>query len=485
MGAIVSSGMKRGFLMLSGAGAASKILGAVRELALAHFFGTGPVADAFRAAISLALNPVHLFTRVIQAGFIPHYAQEGEGSAERAALYRTVSMLFLGIAVMIAITLFFFAAPVIRFALPGFSGDRFVLAAQMLRVLAAGVPFYMYTTILGALGAAQSNYVIPALRPAVQNVTLIIFVVWAALSGRPLVAAWGFSGAYCVLAIVATVYFRERGLFPKAPTRGADFKNPFWVSARPILLLSFVLQANILAERAVTSLLGDGSIAGLDYARFLSETAHFLIAMPLGLMSLSLFARMDERTARDETDRLLALPIALFMSLSSLLYWRGDLMVRIIFFRGAFDEASLTVTTSGLKGLAAGLTIVSASYLLQRILQARLAHGLVLRAEIAGVAVNIAFNFLFYRTLGLMVIGLGAGMGALTALAHYVPASRSHFRRTRRSLLIAIVLTVVYGFGVAWLLPRWGAPEWTGFALFVVVWGPYLLNALRSFQRNE
>ncbi len=478
----MTGGMKRGFLMLSGGGAASKVLGAVREIALAQFFGTGAVADALRAALSLTLNPIHLFTRVIQAGFIPHYAQEKDGSAERAALYRAVSLLFLGISLLIAATLVLFAEPVVRLVLPGFSGERFTLTTRMLRVLAAGVPFYMYTTILGALGAAQSNYVIPAMRPAVQNVALIVFVVWAALSGRPIVAAWGFSGAYCALAIAATIYFRGRGLFPKAQARGADFKNPFWISVRPILLLSFVLQTNILAERAVTSLLGDGSMAGLDYARFLSETAHFLIAMPLGLMSLSLFARMDERTARDETDRLLALLLALFLALASLLFWRGDLIVRIIFFRGAFDATSLAVTTSALRGFAAGLTFFSASYLLQRILQARLAHGLVLRAEILGAAVNIAFNFLFYRSLGLMVIGLGAGAGALVSLAHYVPASRSHFRQTRRSLPIALALTAVYAFGVAWLLPRWGAPEWTGVALFVVVWGPYLLSALRSFQ---
>ena len=117
--------MRRTFLQLSGSGVVSKVLGAARELLLANFFGTGVTADSYRASQTLTLSPTHLFTRLLQASFVPLYAKEhGEDDERAGRLFLAVLVVFLAIAFAVAAALFAFGGPVVRAVLPGLSAER-------------------------------------------------------------------------------------------------------------------------------------------------------------------------------------------------------------------------------------------------------------------------------------------------------------------------------------------------------------------------
>lgn len=444
--------MRRAFLQLSGGGAMSKLLGILRELLLANYFGTGMAADSFRGSHTLTLNPTHLFTRLLQASFVPLYAGHFQKDDPRSDhLFLAVFLVFMTIGVLIAALLFTLGGAIVRLVLPGFTDDRVALAAAMLRLLAPGVPFYIHSTLLGALGAARGDFIIPALRPGVQNAGMIIMIVVAAITGRPALAAAGFTTAYILLSAWATMHFASRGMLPRLSWQGAAplvaVWKPLWRVMRPLLLLSIFVQGNILVERFVTSLLGPGRIAALDYARFLSETAHFLIAMPLGLMSLSIFAKYTENETRLGADKLLALLFLFFLPLSAFLFLNGNSLIAAIFLRGEFDTSSLYMTERALTGLSAGLWLYSGSFLLQRILNARLRNSVVLRAESLSVAVNIAFNLLFYRQLGIMVIGFGVALASLCSMIYYIAATGIELRLVRKSARVLAAGLPLYFIG--------------------------------------
>src|SRR6476661_6116827 len=64
----------------------SRIAGLVRERALAHFLGTLPAADAFRAALRIPNFLQNLFRDgVVSASFIPIYSRLLAGSDEKDA----------------------------------------------------------------------------------------------------------------------------------------------------------------------------------------------------------------------------------------------------------------------------------------------------------------------------------------------------------------------------------------------------------------
>jgi hypothetical protein len=100
--------MKKEYAQLSIGGFASKLLGGLREILLARYFGTGQVADAYRASLSLTLSPAHLVTsRVVQTCFIPLYARYAEADGEKekgAALFQSL-LVFLALGLILGVVL--------------------------------------------------------------------------------------------------------------------------------------------------------------------------------------------------------------------------------------------------------------------------------------------------------------------------------------------------------------------------------------------
>ncbi|MFH1279791.1 MAG: lipid II flippase MurJ [Candidatus Eisenbacteria bacterium] len=443
--------MRKDYLRLSAGGFASKILGVAREIALAGLFGTGRVADAYRASLSVTLSPVHLLTsRVVQTCFVPLYAryEKDDNEAKGAALFHSLLLSFVLLGLGLGAFLYFFAEPVIAFILRGFDQDRTALAARMLRIMAVGVPFYVFTSVLGALGAARKDFVIPSVRPGAQNLSMLLCILVAARFRRPEIAAWGFSGAYIVLSFGAAVHLLRRGLLPARPRLHLplvrEAGRELWTIARPLLLLSAWVEASLLIERYVASLLGPGRVAAVEYARFVTETTHFLLAAPLGLLGLTYFAGLTEEETRAKAERILALLFAGLIPFCAFLFVGGRALLALLYLRGEFGEDSLLVTDRALRGFAAGLWIFSASFVLQRIANARLRNHVVLRAESIAIAVNIAFNLLLYRFLGVSVVGLGIGAASMVSFFVYSRNLRPVGPLAKRGFLLAAAGALPY-----------------------------------------
>ena len=459
---------KRNYIQLSGGKLASKALGGIREILLARFFGTGSAADAYRGSLTLALSSMHIFTRVLQACFIPLYVKLDREEKEKAwALFQSLLIFFLGLGVILTLALVFLAGPLVRLVLHGFDAERAALTIVMLRITAFGIPAYIYCSLLGALGAAQNHFAIPAFRPGIQNLGMLVMIIAAALLGRPTWAAFGFTGAYWIMAVGATiVLFRANRLPPRWVVElhlVRDIAERTWCVARPLLLLSGVLEISILFERYIASLLGGGRIAAVDYARFVTETAHTLVVVPLGLMSLTWFANLSAEEMHRKADKLLAILFFAMIPLSAYLFMNGREILSILYFHGEFNLSSLLLTERALIGLTVGLWIYSASFLLQRILNARMENGAVLRAETIAVCVNILFLTLFFRRLGILAIGLGTALGYSCSLIYYLFHLRLRFHLARRGFLITAGLLLPY-----LALSIWGHAIGEGRAAFFI-----------------
>ncbi len=439
--------MKRPYVWMTAGGVASKVLGAGREILMARAFGTGSVSDAYRSSLTATLSPVHLLTtQVIQTCFIPLCAHELEEDRRRAwALFQALTIVFIGLGLLLALGLFVFAGPFVRLLLPGFDGARQTLTAQMLRVMAIGIPAYIFTSQLGALGAAHQDFLIPSVRPAAQNLGMLVAIVGAAACGRPVWAAYGFSGTYVAMALWSLLVLWRRRLLPTGwcveRALLIDLARSLWHLLRPLLLVTVLSEASLLLERTIGSLVGGGTIAAMDYARFLTETAHSLLILPLGLISLSAFAILDPRTLQARTERLTGLILLCFVPLSAFLLINGRGLLALLYMRGSFDTASLAASNRALIGLSAGLWAYSAGYFLRRVLNARMQNAIVLRGEVVAVVTNIGLNLLLYRSLGILALGVGASVGALVSFAYYARVLRlgsGAVARTGRLLLLAL-----------------------------------------------
>ena len=104
----------------------SRIAGLVRERALAHFLGTLPAADAFRAALRIPNFLQNLFGEgVLSASFIPVYSRLLAGSDEKDASHvASVVGSLLALLTSLLVILGILSTPLlIDVIAPGFTGE--------------------------------------------------------------------------------------------------------------------------------------------------------------------------------------------------------------------------------------------------------------------------------------------------------------------------------------------------------------------------
>lgn len=442
--------MRRHYLAMSAGAVASKLLGALREILMARYFGTGAVSDAYRVSLTATLSPVHLLTtHVVQTCFIPLYRRcRAEDPQRAAALYELLLLFFTVLSLLLAAALFLWARPIVELLVPGFDPARKSIALAMLRIMSLGVPPYIYAALLASLGAAQKDFLIPSLRPGLQNLGMLIMIVVAALGQRPVLAAYGFTGTYWFLAIGGTILLRRRNELPSLwvlPRAWiAELAALLWQPLRPLLAYSALLQGCLLVERHLASLIGAGTIAAIDYARFVTESAFALLIVPLGLVGLTHFADLAHRDLEARTDRVLGILFLALLPASAFLVVNGRELLSLLYERGQFDTQSLDLTTRALWGLGAGLWAVSASAFLRSVLHARMRNGEVLRGEGLAAVLNLSFILLTYRHLGILALGLGPSIGALAALLFYVRRIKLRLPAASRAFFLLLAAVAPY-----------------------------------------
>jgi len=396
----------------------SKVLGAAREVILAYGFGTSFVVDAFRVAMGAILIPTHLLTgEALFSAFIPAYKRLSP--SDRPALIRTVVTTLLISTTLLTIVLIAAAPMVTRIFAPGFHGETAALCSRLIRVAAPGVVLYAVSALLINIQVAHDDYTGFSVRPTVQNLGILGAILAALLFSLPELLGLGFVAAFAVLAVWAAFHSTRYGIRPSMLTR-SSFRWPshatteFRRALGPISLLVIVMQLSLMVDRIVGSLVGEGAVASLDYAFFVTDSARFLLAVPLATLALGRLGgvRWDEvRTTVDRT-----VPLLLFGSgiIAALLWTVAEDVVTLLYQRGAFQGNSTAMTTLALRGFAIGLWAAAGGLVLQRVFNATLRNREAAMAAGVALATNLILDLLLYRRFGVF------GIAAATSISNVV-----------------------------------------------------------------
>jgi putative peptidoglycan lipid II flippase len=421
-----------------------KLLGVVREIALATWFGTGSAAGAFRAAQTATILPTQFFASdTLNAGFIPlcaRYLRDDPGRAR--ALFWSVFALLNVIGIAIAAFLFLAAAPIASVLVPGFSAEQQALTAAMMRAMSVGVPFYVQAVLASYVELAHGRYFVASIRAGVQNAALIVGVVAAALTGNPLLLGWGFTGFCILFALIGLVSVGRAGLLGRPHDvdwlEARAVLRDFAIVMAPLMLLPVLQQSGYFVERVVASLINTRAVPALDYARAISDTGLTLIAVPLGVAGLAELGRVDANAARHHVRRLLRPMLLVTAPCSLFLVLHAEPVVRLVFRRGEFGEESVAVTTLVLLGLAAGFWAQVSAYVLTKAMSAQGYNRRVATISALASLAHIGVNVLLFRSLGALALGIAASAQAAVLLA--LAARALHVGRDVSVILSALVL---------------------------------------------
>ncbi len=417
----------------------SRVLGFVRDIVLARGFGASAATDAFFVAFKIPNFLRRLFAEgSFSLAFVPvlaEYRERGDTAALKSLIDATAGTL---LAVLLVITAIGVAgAPwVVRVFAPGFSDnpEQLALAADMLRITFPYLLFIALTALAGGILNTLGRFALPALTPALLNISLIVAAVaFSRYFAEPVKAlAWGVLVAGILQLAVQLPVLARHGVLPRP---GPGFGHP---GVRRILRLmvptlfgSSVAQINLLLDVLIASLLISGSLSWLYYADRLMEFPLGLFGVALSTVILpslaGLYARRQVEQFRATLDWAVRLGVVIGLPAACGLAVLAEPINVALFHYGAFEMADVRMAAMALMayclGLPAfiGVKILAPAYFSRQ--DTRTPVRIAIIALLSNMLLNAVFVLLLVHHLsggdfsaGLLAT-LGAHPGAHVALA--------------------------------------------------------------------
>ncbi len=482
----------------------SRVLGFGRDVMIAGYLGSGPVAEAFLVAFSLP----NMFRRFFAEGafnmaFVPMFAKKlesGEGAeefAQDAFVGMTVILSFFTILGVIAMP------GLVLLMASGFAGDeRFDLAVEYGRLAFPYILFISLAALVSGVLNATGRFMAAAAAPVVLNIIFIIAVLIGAALGRPASDALGvgidqalglrvgdtlaLSVPLAGIAQLALVWWAAKRAgfhlnFRRRPRLTPELKR-LAIIAAPAALAGGVMQVNLLVGRQVASFF-EGAVAWLNYADRLYQLPLGVVGIAIGVVLLPDLSRRlkahDTDGAQSAISRATEISMALTIPSAVALMIIPFTLTSVLFQRGAssVDDAAAIALAVAIYG--AGLP----AFVLQKILQplyfARedtkrpFYFALVALVVNAGLAVGLA-PVLGWIAPAIATTLSGWAMFACLALGarRYGAAARfdaRFHRRIWRILAASAFMGLALWIGNAALQPVLGLPWWRGLALLGLI----------------
>ncbi len=439
----------------------SRVLGFVREIMIAFFFGAGSVADVFFVAFRFP----NLFRRIFAEGafnsaFIPLFTKKLEhdnrSNAKRFA-EEAMALLLTTLLVLLAITEL--SMPwLIHYIAPGFSNNDFKvdLAVTLSRIMFPYLLFVSIAALLSGILNALGRFAVAAAAPVVLNIVLVGVLLIAYFSGvvaqvdAVIYLSWGVfvAGVLQLLMLVYAVQLEGLVLEFRLPRMTPDMKR-FVLLAIPGVLVGAVTQINIVIGQIIVSF-QDGAISVLSYADRIYQLPLGIIGIAIGVVLLpDLSGKLragDMRAVHYSQNRSLEFSLLLTLPASVALFVAPEPIVRVLFERGAFNVVDTQSTALALSAFAWGLP----SFVLIKVFTpaffAREDTRTPMIYAITGMVCNTVFSFVlfYYFQLGFLGIAIATTIaGWVTTALLWVKLTKMGYFKADNQLLMSIGPIVV------------------------------------------
>ena len=457
-----SKSLFRSLLNVSGMTLISRIIGFMRDMVMARYFGAGFASDAFLVAFKLP----NLLRRIFAEGafsqaFVPVLAEYKNQRTHKETRDFVASVTGLLSLVLIIFTILgiVFAGGVILITAPGFSSDpqKFHLTIILLRITFSYIFFISIASLVSGVLNTWGKFSIPAFTPTILNLTWLMFALLLRHFFNPpimAIAAAVFIGGILQLSFQLPFLRKiDMLVMPRI-----DFRNnAVWRVVRlmlPAIFAMSISQVSLVINTIFASFLPSGSVSWMYYADRLMEFPTGVLGVALGtilLPSLSKHASNKDTLEFSKTMDwgvrlclLMALPATVGLAITA------KELTMTLFMHGKFGLFDVAMTDRALIAYAVGLTGIilvkvfgPGFYANQDI---KTPVKIAVFVLICTQLMNLAFIGPFKHAGLALSIGLGACLNAgslcylLIKRGIYVP--QSGWRAFLSKLIIAVIVMV-------------------------------------------
>lgn len=452
----------------------SRVLGLVREIVTAYFFGAAGLINAFTVAFQVPnLIRALVADAAISAAFVPVFSELLE-KGERVRAWRVAStvlwLMLLGLGGLTA--LFMLAAPLViaPFGDPGGAED---LAVNLSRVLFPVVALLGVSGVIVGLLNTYEQFTVPALTPIFWNIAIILgLAIGVPAADSPRAELYVYAGSILAGTVIQV-------LLPVPWLRGLDGRLRVLIDWRDpavkrvfALMLPVTLSLGLINFNAVVDTIFASRLIDPGLAPTAIDKAFRIYMLPQGMFSVAvatvLFPSLARLAARADTEGFrgtVGLGLRqigfLLVPASAVCAVLAEPIVRLLYQRGQFTSDQTPVVAGALAAFCLGLTCNGTMLLLNRAFFSLQSNWVPTAVAVANLALNAALDGAFYR-LGVWGIPLATSVVNIAGTLVLIEVLRRRLGRLGMTETIVAYARIAAAsaaaagaaYGVWWLLDR-------------------------------
>ena len=416
----------------------SRILGYIRDILIAIFLGSGPIADAFFVAFRIPNTFRRLFSEgAFNSAFVPSYAAElanGKDNSEKFAT-NIFSLLILGLFFLVLIIEILMPLFVFLIA-PGFSGDdeKMSLVINLTRITFPFLLFVSLSSFFSAILNSHNRFAIAAAAPVILNIFLISVLLYGNILGDELVYYLSYAVTIAgIIQFLFLYYYVQKFYLPKFSLKisvDKKIKN-FFLKLLPSIFSSGVTQINILIGTIIASFQAS-AVSYLYYADRVYQINLAIAGIAIGTVMLPQLSKLIEIKNNLEIELIQnkALELSLFLSIpaSVALLIASTPIVSALFGYGAYSEISVQNSALALFYFAFGLPAFALIKVFSSFFFARHDTKTPFYISLFSVLLNVIISIVFFKQVGFIIIPIATSISSwINALGLYIFSRRKNF----------------------------------------------------------
>ena len=409
----------------------AKLLGVVREMLQANYFGTGIDADLYTASYNSTL---YLFTTVCYAlciAAVPILTQEFAAKRERGirAANNLVTITLLGSLGVVGVWQVLASTPLVGI-LWDVAESELPRLVGYIRIMSCALPIVAMAYLMVALFQATDHYELQGSMSIPYNVFLAVFLFLfgSKLGIGGIVVASTFAWLL-QLGMSLPYAHKENYRYRPALDLRADYIGRYFKTAAVSVLTTSVFLFCYLIDTSTASAFDSGAVSSFYYADKLFTP---LTTTVLYSISAVMFPRFNREFTKDDTGSYLSYiwnvtenTLLFIFPVCAMMSAFGTDIIRVIFESGSFTAESTEVTGNIFGMYALGMSAFAVLDLLNKAYYAMKKTLVPLLINLGILVLNLILNSLFDTGSGVALATSAAiTVGALVMIAEFFRGRR-------------------------------------------------------------
>lgn len=424
-GESTKSGLLRSSAVVSVMTLLSRVLGMVRDMVVAAYFGSSPAADAFFIAFKIPNFMRRLFAEgAFAQAFVPvlsEYRAQRSLAEVKQLVDRVAGTLGLTLTAITALGVVASPYLIMLFA-PGFRGEpeKLALAGELLRITFPYLLLISLTAFCGGILNSYGRFAVPAFTPVLLNVCMIgATVLLTPYFDQPIMAlAWGVFIAGMAQLLFQLPFLARIQLLPiPRPNRKDEGVKRIMTLMLPALFGVSVSQINLLLDTVLASFLQTGSVSWLYYADRLSELPLGAFGIAIGTVILPSLSRLhasgDPKAFSATIDWALRMVLLVGVPAALALAILSEPLIASLFHYGKMTENDVVQAANALEAYSLGVLTFMLIKVLAPAFFARQDLKTPVRIAVQCMVANMAFNLVLIWPLQHVGLALATSLSSM------------------------------------------------------------------------